>query len=369
MVLCEVCNTSYNGNRKECPKCADENKDLKAELKSKQVQLDNLAKDKQAEIDSLNKSMAEEKSSAQAMTDLAKAMQTMMTGMAGVMTQLTELKAGLPDREIVQDRGGAGDRGQHRQDGVHRCCCGGKHDRQDGRQDGRHDGRQSTPAPRQHLPRVVEDLEDLWEDRDEFEYVRRVEKRKSRFDILKFLPVQDRKKTHPVDTSEKLMVLLSQLIDELHDDGECTKGFRAHQIYVGTMADQGIYDIRALVSYDQAIRDKADKYGMDCVVGVDTALSNFHLGYAGTKQARGLSSKGDGQVSSKGKYKSKSRGDRQDTFAGWKKVAAEKRCCFAFGAARPCDGCAYKHECGYCGSGQHGMLACKSKDASGGASA
>ena len=130
----------------------------------------------------------------------------------------------------------------------------------------------------------------------------KLEKKRSKFDIIQYLPENERRKNNPVDSCEKLLVLLAKLIDDLTDQGEPTKGLRSHMIYVATMSSQGIYDHRALISYDSEVREKADKKvvneGVDRFEGVDTALSNFHLGYAGTKHARSLQAQAQSQSTS-----------------------------------------------------------------------
>ena len=215
-------------------------------------------------------------------------------------------------------------------------------------------------------------MDDLWDDRDDTlmaDLLQRASKKRSKFDILQYLPEGERKKATPIDSGEKLIVCLSKLVDDLFDLGEPTKGLRAHMIYVATMHSEGIYDVRALVAYDLAIREQADKKvvlsGEDPFVGVDTALSNFHLGYAGTKHARGLSQNQSNSVNQSGRGRGRGRGtfSRQQGFTGWRKIAAEKGCCFGFSAGRHCDGCGFKHQCAHCNATDHGMLKCKQHDA------
>ena len=56
MVLCEICNISYDGrvHKTGCPKCKDENFKLREEIANKEV-----------EIDQLNKSLLEPKAESQ----------------------------------------------------------------------------------------------------------------------------------------------------------------------------------------------------------------------------------------------------------------------------------------------------------------
>ena len=217
----------------------------------------------------------------------------------------------------------------------------------------------------------------LWEDREDSllaSLLHKTEKRRSKFDILKFLPENERKKTGAIDSVEKLISLLTCLIDDLYDCGEPTKGLRLHLRYVATMHSQGIYDPSALFRYDQAIRDQADRRvvgeGEDPFIGVDTALSNYHLGYAGTKHAKNVAGGGHNNANRGSQGGRGGRGgsrvgnyQQRQGFTGWKKLSAEKGCCFGFSGGKGCDGgCGFKHQCAHCNSSDHGMLKCKHGD-------
>ena len=123
---------------------------------------------------------------------------------------------------------------------------------------------------------------------------------------------------------------LSEETRRHEEEARAVKGLREHLRYIVTMFGQGIYDTRALVAYDAAICDKANKREVspreDPFTGIDTNLSNFHLGYAGTKHARGLASGGSGVSRGQGHGgRGGGRGGYQrQSFSGWKKLAAEK---------------------------------------------
>ena len=68
--------------------------------------------------------------------------------------------------------------------------------------------------------------------------------------------------------------------------GEDVRGFMDHMSYVSEMARTGIYDIRALVDYDEEMLDRARTWGVGVFHGADTLLSNTKLGVAGTMAAR-----------------------------------------------------------------------------------
>ena len=352
MVLCEVCNTSYHGNKKECPVCNDKNAVLQEELNKKEEK-----------IQELSKSLQEPRRDMDVMLELAKTLQATLTGMQSFMkdmlqeTQRMKEDAApktstpiIPDPRVERDN----------QDGCRHCGCGGKngvpHDKPS----------KGSRKPSQPHNIHLNDLEDLWDDRDDdgvqvSEFLHRVERRKSRFDIVRFLPENERKKTVPIDCIENLIFCLNALIDDVSDKGvDSPRGIRRHLSYLTSMSKQGIYDIRALVSYDAAVREKADKEGIEVFDSVDTAINNLYLGYGGTKHARQLSTTQSVQSNNAPRNKggSSAKGKRQP-FTGWKKVSAEKGCCFSFGAGKVCEGCAFKHSCAYCDATTHGLLKCK----------
>ena len=337
MVVCQIHQVSFHGNEKYgCPKCHEEKLQTAAELQ-----------EKEEKIAELNTSILEKDSQSKSMTDLATAMAAMATTMQSFMLEMKETR-----KERRQEEKAASCR--------HCVAEGGK------ASEAARGSVDDTRSRRQ--PRM--DLDDLWRDRDGdyevSEFLHRVEKKRSKYDILRFLPEGERKKVNPIDSMEKLTVLLSRLMDDLEDRGESIKTLRAHHIYVATMASQGIYDIKALVAYDAAVREKAEKAEQDggqADFGVDTTLSNFHLGYAGTKHARTIVSQSQNinkNVGNPGgRYGGGKKSPKRESFTGWKKLSAERGCCFTFGSGRSCEGCNFRHQCAHCGSTSHGMLACK----------
>ena len=360
MVLCPACNLEYHGNyKKGCPTCLEKKEALEADLREKEETIEHLNKTLgeagKGDAKSDAQLMAETMRDAMvASAEMAKAMKETMSSMQSMMKDLS--------LEIGKSRTASGGR-----DGT----------KFGGFQDG---GRGSVPGDRHSADRFPRrsTMEDLWDTGDDNldrptlveELLRQTEKRRSKFDIVRFLPEQDRKKTHPIESAEKLIVLLTLLIDDLEDRGEPTKGLRAHMIYVATMSSEGIYDLQALVSYDAAIRDKANKAkvlaGEDPFVGVDTALSNFHLGYAGTPHAKNIRSQNQHSNShSRGRGAGRGGGrvgQSKQGFNGWKRLSSERGCCFSFSSGKPCEGCQYKHQCAYCNASDHGMLKCKQCD-------
>ena len=360
--VCEDCGEDFDGRKKFCPHCQEAQAVMEANDLLAKTQA--LEEQRKSDIAVGGSTIPPARSDAAVMLELSKSMVAMTSGMQSMMTELTETlkevrlskrrdRSRTPER---RHRSPARDppAPDHRTPGgtCHKagCSCGN-----------------SGVDPR--TKSSWNDLGDLWDGTDILsDILQRSVKKKSKFDIIRYLPECERKKQNPIDSSEKLISLLTQLIDDIHDTGEDTKGLRKHMIYVATMAATGIYDIKALVSYDAAVRDKADKDGLECVTGVDTNLSNFHLGYAGTKHARNLKNAGGSSSNSQGgqgrprKQGNKKQGQNQG-FTGWRKYSADQGCCFTFGAGvRQCEGCDFKHECAYCNSTSHGMLHCKQHD-------
>ena len=341
-----MCNISFHGNHKNgCPRCNDANVELKKQLAAKEETIEILNKSIHASPEGNALAFAE---AMKATTEMTKAMQATMLTMQSMMKDLSV--------ELQRSRD------ETRKDPS---ACGGVP-----KQHGGHGSVPDDPGRRRGRRATFED--DLWDDHDNLlsDLLHRTEKKRSKFDIIRFLPENERKKTNPIETPEKLIVLLTCLIDYLEDSGVPTKGLRSHMIYVATMSSQGIYDLKSLLAYDAAIRDKAENTqvgeGMDPFPGVDTGLSNFHLGYDGTKHAKSLSGNsqpvwGSGRgrgAGGRGRFSS----NQRQSFTGWKKVAAERGCCFTYSNGRVCEGCAFKHQCAYCNSFDHGMLKCKTND-------
>ena len=368
MVVCEICNISYDGRiKKGCPKCHDENEELRKELRSKEEA-----------IEVLNKSLLEVPrgeaaaftEAMKATTEMAKAMQATVSSMQSMMQDLSlELKLSRENSKsnpgIIPDpRDYRPPRADLDKDGGHHgcnCACGGK------------DGGQGVPDNSRRRG-FLEDLdEESWDLRD---LLTKADKKKSKFDIIRFLPESDRKKSNPIDTSARLIMLLHCLLDELDDSKpvENTKGLRAHISYLTVKASEGIYDVRALLAYDSAMREKASKDGIEAFTGGDTKLTNYYLGYSGTIQAMSYAaSAANNRPNSTTSIRKQggssyggSRGGRRQSFTGWKKLCAEKNCCFAFAQGNRCDGCMFKHMCVVCNATTHGMSTCAHNNVSGG---
>ena len=399
MPVCEVCTQVYHGNCKQCPVCASE----------KSAKLEKELVEKEGKIEELNRSLIESPRcdpNTTALVEVTKSLQQTVAGLQDFMKEILresredrrgsppagekqpavekpvttvktpvevegaafspmdEIRAAMQELTLELRRSRESPK-RHLEEPSHRHLeGGGKH--------GGHDTKEKRRLWGERQRRST--FDDLWEGRDDSlaDLLRGVEKKRSKFDILQYLPESERKKTNAIDSAEKLIVCLSKLIDDLSDMGEPTKGLRAHMVYIATKSAENIYDIKALVAYDVAIRDKADKSvireGEDPFVGVDTSLSNFHLGYSGTKHARSLSTQNQIGQSSKGRgnfgknRQGQGQGRQSSTFAGWKKLAAERGCCFSYCVGRHCEGCAYKHQCTYCNATDHGMLKCTQHD-------
>ena len=181
----------------------------------------------------------------------------------------------------------------------------------------------------------------------------------------------ERKKPLHVDNPEKLINLLTRLMEDLSSRGFDITGLLQHISYISWMASTGIYAVEALVEYDFDMRDRAREHGCGAFCGGDTHLSNMYLGASGTKayrstkgQSRGASGGPGGpggQGGSGGGGRVNSGGNRRQGFTGWRKTAANLNICFEHAQGRQCGGCRFKHEC-TCGSKDHGMLNCPNQN-------
>ena len=187
----------------------------------------------------------------------------------------------------------------------------------------------------------------------------------SKFDLRRFLPASERKKPLSIDSPEKLIYLLTRLLDDLSTRGFGVSGLLQHLSYITWMALTGIYATGALVEYDYEIRDRAREQGCGAFCGGDTDLSNMFLGASGTKAYRQSSSRSNNNNSGQGSNKQGGGSDKRQGLTGWKRVAADRNICFNHAQGRHCAGCRFKHECS-CGSKDHNMYNCPNRDRRGG---
>ena len=162
------------------------------------------------------------------------------------------------------------------------------------------------------------------------------------------------------------------MIRELIKDGEDISGFVEHMNYISEMASTGIYEIQALVAYDEEMLERARGGGAAAFSGADTHLTNTKLGMAGTKAAgnssgashnHGRNPNPSSRNSNRGGQSSRSNDSSKGPVTGWRKLAAEKGVCFRFSQDIRCDGCSFKHFCLYCESTTHCMVDCKGNSA------
>ena len=177
----------------------------------------------------------------------------------------------------------------------------------------------------------------------------------SKFDLRRFLPAAERRKPLNVENAEKLLYLLTRLMEDLSGRGLNVTGLLQHISYVSWMAATGIYATEALVEYDYEMRDRAKEHGCGAFNGGDTHLSNMFLGTSGTKAHRSQAAAARGGNRGRGGF-SNSAG-RGQGLTGWKKKASEQNICFEHAQGRRCDGCRFRHVC-TCGSADHNMLNC-----------
>ena len=107
----------------------------------------------------------------------------------------------------------------------------------------------------------------------------------SKFDYRRYLPASERKKQLFINTPEDLWHFQNCLLGELIYDGEDVRGFSDHMTYVSEMARTCMYDVKALVAYDEGMLERARRGGVGVFHGADTNLTNTKLGVSGTKAA------------------------------------------------------------------------------------
>ena len=183
------------------------------------------------------------------------------------------------------------------------------------------------------------------------------------------MPASERKKQLVINTTEDLWYFQNCLLKDLRRCGEDVDGYIDHMEYMSEMARTNVFEVRALVSYDEEMLERARRGGPSVFHGADTQLSNTKLGAAGTKAAnrgshdssrnRGGSNRNRGGTRSGG-Y---SRSEGPKALTGWRKVAAERGICFKYCQNAPCDTnpCQFKHKCVMCDGASHAMWECTVK--------
>ena len=196
----------------------------------------------------------------------------------------------------------------------------------------------------------------------------------SMFDYRRFLPVGERRKQMVINDPGELWHFQNCLMRELLWSGEDVRGYMDHMNYISEMARTNIYDIKALVAYDEAFLERARRWGAGVFYGADTNLTNTILGVSGTKAARAAAAASkprsnqstgsyQGNSGSRGGYQGRRPNNTNKPLSGWRKLAAERGVCFKFCLNQPCDGtqCQFKHQCVLCDSLNHSMEACPTK--------
>ena len=189
------------------------------------------------------------------------------------------------------------------------------------------------------------------------------------YDYRRYLPSSERRKQLVINTPEDLWNFHNCLLKELLWFGEDVRGFVDHMNYVSEMAKTGVFETRALVAYDEAMLERARRWGPVVFHGADTNLTNTKLGVAGTKAARVSVDGGKNRSTS---YNNGNRSTGRQSYqgrkafkqlTGWRKLAADHGTCFKFCQNQSCDGasCQFKHQCLHCDNLSHSMLDCPTK--------
>ena len=199
----------------------------------------------------------------------------------------------------------------------------------------------------------------------------------SKFDYRRFLPMSERKKQLTIKSTEELWHYHNALLKLMLKCGDDVSGFIDHTEFISEMASSGVYDIRAIVAYDEAFLEKAREFGPGAFHGANTHLANTKLGLAGTKLVMGAqggaTSTGKNSHNYSGNTKNFQGGNRNapsgkpyfgksegpKNLIGWRKTAADRGICFRFSQNMVCEGCQFKHMCVHCEATKHSMFDCK----------
>ena len=189
----------------------------------------------------------------------------------------------------------------------------------------------------------------------------------SKFDYRRFLPASERRKTLTIKCPSDLWYFHSKLLKDMLNGGCDVSGFLDHMEYLSEMSRSGVYEIQALVAYDEEMLERARIAGESAFQGADTHLTNTKLGAGSTRVVGGVYQGRGGQSGThrggnsnkNSNYVGQSGKDKFGDLVGWRKKAADKGICFKYSQNMLCEKCAFKHACINCDSIAHGMFDCK----------
>ena len=144
-----------------------------------------------------------------------------------------------------------------------------------------------------------------------------------------------------VDALDKLMLVSIRTLKQAIAEGQNVEGLLDHMEMICVKSSTKIYQVKAFIDFDKAVRDRANAKGISVFSKVDNADVLTYFSYDNTLAALASKQKPKQNVSSK---------------------PEGQRVCFNFNKAdTECvsQSCRYKHVCMFCRSSSHGANNCR----------
>ena len=150
--------------------------------------------------------------------------------------------------------------------------------------------------------------------------------------------LKDQKK---VENTMQLVVYLIRLLRRCHKKGKEVGGLIEHLLVMAEKSEKEVYGLESLIGYDDECRELANERGVKSFGKIRPSSVLKFLSYDGTAVAKR-------QAAQKAVNKKSS-------------PPAAKGVCFSFNTQSGCDGsgCAFKHQCMFCGDSSHGSMSCR----------
>ena len=144
-----------------------------------------------------------------------------------------------------------------------------------------------------------------------------------------------------IESSMELVVYLVRLLRRCHKKGKEIGGLIEHLLVMVEKSEKEVYSLESMIGYDDECRDLANEKGVKSFGKIrPTSVLKF-LSYDCTNVAK--------------RQAAQKAGNKKPT------QPAAKGCCFGFNGQAGCDGvgCAFKHQCMFCGDSSHGSMSCR----------
>lgn len=177
-------------------------------------------------------------------------------------------------------------------------------------------------------------------------------KRKSTYELSRFLPKEERDK--PMNT-EKLWYCHGALMLEMYKRGEKIEGMLEHNCFIAEKTATRAYLGSGICRYDEAVREKAYRGGMDSYGSGDMGLA---MRFLTTEYARTKQQTPSNQYTNRGQGPRKGQGSFHNPST--QRERGEKIICWNFnssGCSR--ENCRYPHICSKCFGSSHSQHTCR----------